>query len=155
MLIECARTQWKGCWVLGLARHAALLLFSPKHRMHVHCRLIKEFEREGRTDGMPARELADRKRGLVTELNNFIALKKSYSATEQGRNELMDGAAPKLETLNDGACHRPTLGNHSLNHACIHRCFWRWLMCNMAQGQGACSRACTCKFAVPDTTQRG
>jgi hypothetical protein len=93
--------------------------------MHVHCRLIKEFEREGRTDGMPARELADRKRGLVTELNNFIALKKSYSATEQGRNELMDGAVPKLETLNDGAYRRPTLVKRSPNQACIHRSLWR------------------------------
>eukprot|EP00879_Flechtneria_rotunda_P007130 GHRR01007482.1.p1 GENE.GHRR01007482.1~~GHRR01007482.1.p1 ORF type:complete len:286 (+),score=109.54 GHRR01007482.1:322-1179(+) len=55
--------------------------------------LIHEFEREARTDNMPARELADRKRRLVNQLNSYIALKKQYSSTEDGRNELMAGAA--------------------------------------------------------------
>lgn len=41
---------------------------------------------------MPARELADRKRKLVTELNSYINLKKQYSSTESGRNELLAGA---------------------------------------------------------------
>lgn len=41
-----------------------------------HPSLIKDFEREARTDGLPARELADRKRLLVNELNSYIALKK-------------------------------------------------------------------------------
>eukprot|EP00878_Enallax_costatus_P004352 GHUV01004588.1.p2 GENE.GHUV01004588.1~~GHUV01004588.1.p2 ORF type:complete len:286 (+),score=100.88 GHUV01004588.1:345-1202(+) len=54
--------------------------------------LIHDFEREARTDGMPARELADRKRKLVTELNSFINQKKQYSSTEDGRNELLAGA---------------------------------------------------------------
>eukprot|EP00882_Tetradesmus_deserticola_P013538 GHRQ01014374.1.p1 GENE.GHRQ01014374.1~~GHRQ01014374.1.p1 ORF type:complete len:295 (+),score=115.28 GHRQ01014374.1:1486-2370(+) len=56
--------------------------------------LIHEFEREARTDGMPAREMADRKRRLANELNRFIALKKQYSSTEDGRNELLAGAGP-------------------------------------------------------------
>jgi novel plant SNARE len=56
-------------------------------------RLIKEFEREGRTDGMPAKELADRKRNLVNELNNFIAMKKQYGAQSENREQLFDGAA--------------------------------------------------------------
>lgn len=43
---------------------------------------------------MPAREMADRKRRMANELNRFIALKKQYSSTEDGRNELMAGAAP-------------------------------------------------------------
>jgi hypothetical protein len=52
---------------------------------------------------MPARELADRKRNLVTELNNYIALKKSYTTTEQGRGELMEGAAsPEPQCVNEG-----------------------------------------------------
>jgi hypothetical protein len=66
-------------------------------------RLIKEFERDGRMDGMLARELADRKRNLVTELNSFIALKKSYTTTEQGRGELMEGAAsPEPQCVYEG-----------------------------------------------------
>ena len=56
-------------------------------------RLIKEFEREGRTDGMPAKELADRKRNLVNELNNFIAMKKQFGAQSENREQLFDGAA--------------------------------------------------------------
>uniref|UniRef100_A0A383WGN5 t-SNARE coiled-coil homology domain-containing protein n=1 Tax=Tetradesmus obliquus TaxID=3088 RepID=A0A383WGN5_TETOB len=56
--------------------------------------LIHEFEREARTDGMPAREMADRKRRAANELNRFIALKKQYSSTEDGRNELLAGAGP-------------------------------------------------------------
>lgn len=42
---------------------------------------------------MPARELAERKRRLVTELNSYINLKKQYNTTEDGRNELLAGAA--------------------------------------------------------------
>lgn len=41
---------------------------------------------------MPTRELADRKRRLVTDLNSYINLKKQYNTTEQGRNELLAGA---------------------------------------------------------------
>ncbi|KIY93081.1 putative plant SNARE 13, partial [Monoraphidium neglectum] len=59
--------------------------------------LIKEFEREARTDGMPARELADRKRTLVNELNSYIALKKNYSGTEDARGELLAGVAAQGE----------------------------------------------------------
>jgi novel plant SNARE len=56
-------------------------------------RLIKEFEREGRTDGMPAKELAERKRSLVNDLNNFIAMKKQFGAQAESREQLFDGAA--------------------------------------------------------------
>eukprot|EP00775_Hariotina_reticulata_P008789 gene8789-8967_t len=56
--------------------------------------LILEFEREARTDGMPARELADRKRRLANQLNEYIILKKQYTSNEQGRNELLAGSAP-------------------------------------------------------------
>jgi uncharacterized membrane protein len=38
--------------------------------------------------------MADRKRRLANELNRFIALKKQYSSTEDGRNELLAGAGP-------------------------------------------------------------
>ncbi|KAI8473157.1 MAG: hypothetical protein J3K34DRAFT_361577, partial [Monoraphidium minutum] len=56
--------------------------------------LVKEFEREARIDGMPARELAERKRALVNELNSYIALKKNYSGADEARGELLAGAAP-------------------------------------------------------------
>lgn len=42
---------------------------------------------------MPAKDLADRKRSLVTDLNNFIAKKKQFTDNVQGRNELLNGAA--------------------------------------------------------------
>jgi hypothetical protein len=80
---------------------------------HTDPSLIKEFEREARTDGMPARELADRKRTLVNELNSYIALKKNYSGTEDARGELLAGVAAQgegggagVEKTNpyDGAC---------------------------------------------------
>jgi hypothetical protein len=57
------------------------------------CRLIQEFEREARTDGMPSRELADRKRKLVNQFNTYVNLKKQHSSSEQGRGELLAGAA--------------------------------------------------------------
>jgi hypothetical protein len=43
---------------------------------------------------MPARELADRKRKLANQLNEYINSKKQYSATEDGRSELLAGSAP-------------------------------------------------------------
>lgn len=57
-----------------------------------HPRLIQEFEREARTDGMPSRELADRKRKLVNQFNEYVNLKKQHSSTEAGRGELLAGA---------------------------------------------------------------
>lgn len=59
--------------------------------LHAH-RLIQEFEREARTDGMPSRELADRKRRLVNQFNEYVNLKKQHSSTEAGRGELLAGA---------------------------------------------------------------
>lgn len=56
------------------------------------CRLIQEFEREARTDGMPSRELADRKRKLVNQFNSLVNRKKQHSSTESKRGELLAGA---------------------------------------------------------------
>ena len=52
------------------------------------CRLIKEFEREARTDGVPSAELASRKKALVQELNCYIAMKKERSGDLEARKEL-------------------------------------------------------------------
>ena len=43
-------------------------------------RVIKEFEREARMEGMPQSELAKRKNGFVTELSQFMLLKKAAAA---------------------------------------------------------------------------
>lgn len=51
--------------------------------------LIKEFEREARTDGMPAAELADRRRTHVARLNGFIEAKKAFGQKDETRAELM------------------------------------------------------------------
>ncbi len=63
------------------------------------CRLIREFEREARTDGMPANELNFRKKQYVQELNGFIGLKKAYSGASGQRSELMDGSKSETEKL--------------------------------------------------------
>ena len=64
-------------------------LFSSLHAVR---RLIREFEREARTDGMPPNELNARKKELVQQLNGFIGMKKAYGAQAQQRGELLDGA---------------------------------------------------------------
>lgn len=61
--------------------------------------LIREFEREARTDGMPANELNFRKKQYVQELNGFIGLKKAYSGASGQRSELMDGSKSETEKL--------------------------------------------------------
>ena len=48
------------------------------------CRLIKDFEREARMDGMPTPTLATRKKQLVQDLNGYISKKKAMS--EQAEN---------------------------------------------------------------------
>ena len=53
------------------------------------CRLIKDFEQEARTDGMPPAELATRKKGLVQQLNDFIAMKKERGASITAKQELI------------------------------------------------------------------
>lgn len=66
---------------------------APTPHTHTHTRsLIKEFERDARAAGMPPRDLADRKRALVTELNSLIALRKGYASADEARGELLAGA---------------------------------------------------------------
>lgn len=52
-------------------------------------RLIKDFEREARTDGLPAEDLGARKRLLVVELNALIAAKKEAAGALGARRELV------------------------------------------------------------------
>lgn len=61
------------------------------------CSLIKDFEREARADGMPARELADRKKTLAAELNGYIQMKKDFSQGEGNKDDLMNGAQGEIE----------------------------------------------------------
>lgn len=53
------------------------------------CRLIKDFEREARMEGMPVATLAAKKKGLVQELNGFIAQKKAISEQAESMAELV------------------------------------------------------------------
>ena len=52
-------------------------------------RLIKDFEREARTDGLPAEDLGGRKRLLVAELNALITAKKEAAGALDARRELV------------------------------------------------------------------
>lgn len=79
----------------------------------MHCSLIKEFEQEARTDGMPAPELTARKKGMVQQLNEYIAKKKELGTDIAGRKELI-GAAKR----GDG----PKDYNSKLGWMCIQRC---------------------------------
>ncbi|GMH35226.1 hypothetical protein BSKO_03094 [Bryopsis sp. KO-2023] len=54
--------------------------------------LIKEFEREARTDGISPKELARRKAELVDEVNTFMSLRKTHANQIQSRRELLGGA---------------------------------------------------------------
>lgn len=60
------------------------------------CRLIKEFEREARTDGITAADLANRKKNLVQELNNYISMKKDRSSDLDAKKELVAGSSSSV-----------------------------------------------------------
>jgi hypothetical protein len=64
------------------------------------CRLLKDFERQARSDGMPSELLTQRKKPLAHELNQLIDMKKRSRAFAE-RSELLEGAAgpPKEENL--------------------------------------------------------
>lgn len=63
------------------------------------CSLIKEFEREARTDGIPAKELGRRKTDLVDDLNRFINLRKTRAGQLQSRQELLQNPAAEDEPV--------------------------------------------------------
>ena len=83
-------------------------------------RLIKEFEREARTDGISAAELANRKKAMVQELNNFISMKKERSADLDARKELVAGGSPSKapQTINGGDI--ASLITMSIMQACLN-----------------------------------
>lgn len=53
------------------------------------CRLIREFEKEARTDDVRPSEIAARKRELTEQLNDFLDMKKQHAATAQSRAQLL------------------------------------------------------------------
>jgi hypothetical protein len=62
-------------------------------------RLIKDFEREARVDGMPPDILSDRKKVLADQLNKFISQKKEVTTAIQ-KEDLFAGAVhPEEEEL--------------------------------------------------------
>lgn len=85
------------------------LRISATHYKHVYS-LIKEFEQEARTDNMPAAELTSRKKGLVQQLNEYIAKKKELGNDIAGRKELI-GAAKRGDGPKDYNSKHPS-GSH-------------------------------------------
>lgn len=82
-----------------------LLCSRSIHDKSIHAsRLIKEFEREARTDGIAPTELANRKKAMVQELNDFIGMKKERSADLEARRELVAGGSPSKapQAINGG-----------------------------------------------------
>mmetsp|Transcript_12347 Transcript_12347/g.21861 ORF Transcript_12347/g.21861 Transcript_12347/m.21861 type:complete len:288 (+) Transcript_12347:231-1094(+) len=60
--------------------------------------LLKDFEREARTDGMPAPLLAERKKTIADELNTYINKKKEIGLLAT-KDELFTGAIPQAEEI--------------------------------------------------------
>lgn len=91
----CEGSSWSKVSLQGrrLARRAG----PPASAGHAQPRrLIKDFEREARTDGLPAGDLAARKRLLVAELNGLITAKKKAAGELDARRELVaDGRVNK------------------------------------------------------------
>ena len=77
--------------------------------------LIKEFEQEARTDNMPAAELTSRKKGMVQQLNEYIAKKKELGNDIAGRKELI-GAAKRGDAPKD---YNSKICSHGL-HLHVH-----------------------------------
>ncbi|KDD76025.1 hypothetical protein H632_c391p2 [Helicosporidium sp. ATCC 50920] len=61
--------------------------------------LIRDFEQEAAADGMDPVALASRKKALVQELNGYIGLRKSQSAANAEREEMLAGARTEAEMI--------------------------------------------------------
>lgn len=85
----------------------------------MHCSLIKEFEQEARTDGMPAAELTSRKKGMVQQLNEYIAKKKELGSDIAGRKELI-GAAKRGDVPKDYNSEHDWMPHFSCMSAFLH-----------------------------------
>ena len=82
----------------------------PTHGRAQPRRLIKDFEREARTDGLPAEDLAARKRLLVAELNSHITAKKEAAGALDARRELVaDGRVNRAGAEIAPSSARPTI----------------------------------------------
>jgi hypothetical protein len=78
--------------------------FKDEGYLVAFCRLLRDFEREARTDGMPEALLAQRKKALANELNDLIRIKKELGVFAE-RNELFEGAAGPSQGENlDSRC---------------------------------------------------
>jgi hypothetical protein len=71
---------------------------------------------------MPSRELADRKRKLVNQFNTYVNLKKQHSSTEQGRGELLAGAATGQDEPAGGGA---ATDGKQLPHRAPQHCCWQ------------------------------
>lgn len=63
------------------------------------CRLLKEFEREARADGMPVPMLQDRKKVLADQLNTYIQQRKEIGVGAQKDELFAGGIQPQEETI--------------------------------------------------------
>jgi hypothetical protein len=97
---------------MHVGRHTPTRLLSSCAPNH-NDRLIQEFEREARADGMPTRELADRKRKLVGQFNAYVNAKKTYASTEAGRSELLGAAAGSGQESGAGGGGQTTDGERA------------------------------------------
>lgn len=86
-----AKRYCKAACVCSCAYLMSLHKTGSSSAMYI-CSLIKEFEQEARTDNMPAAELTSRKKGLVQQLNEYIAKKKELGNDIAGRKELIGAA---------------------------------------------------------------
>lgn len=78
--------------------------------------VIKEWEREARTDGMSATDLRMRKAGMVEELNALLAIKKGMTHVDARKSELLTGAT----STSSGDQHARNQESMSMNELMQH-----------------------------------
>lgn len=97
---RAAAAAWRRLCTQAGPRPLSTLHNKPLHaRLLAPRRLIREFEREARTDGMPPNELNARKKEMVQQLNGFIGMKKAFGAQAAQRGELLEGAQTAQQTV--------------------------------------------------------
>ncbi|KAK9834785.1 hypothetical protein WJX74_010475 [Apatococcus lobatus] len=80
---------------LGNGDKQTALLKELTNKMQECKNLIKEYEREARTDGLAPQVLADRKKQMVQELNTYIGLKKHRQDEIAAKAELIGTSGRK------------------------------------------------------------
>lgn len=101
-ILDAEESEDAAASMLGRRKHEKRIRELNKARPKASCRLIKDFEREARMDGMAVTLLAAKKKTLVQELNSYIAQKKAISEQNESRDALLGTTAKKGAAASKG-----------------------------------------------------